>query len=222
MNFRLFGINSKCRVPEIDGNDDVLVVDDRIFTKQDIFKELIRCFNLGAIHSVGLRYNTNGVVRRALYNRTLAIIHAYNPNMEKDDMLMQWFCSGSLVDRSCSQEKLDCLLSITNMDFKDVRRRSGFFMGLLQYYLSTDIITHAYDGLIECSNEVYQGIKYSKEINEEINSIIEYKVLNVLQSLLGDKYDQTFTKRELCENFEFPTYTEDEIARLISVEKQVD
>lgn len=222
MNFRLFGFNSKSCVPRIDGNDDILVVDDRVFTNEDIFKELIRCFNLDVIHSVGLRKNTNGVVRSVLYNRTLAIIHAYNPNMEKDDMLMQWFCSGSLLDRSCSQEKLDCLLNITNMDFKDVRRRNGFFMGLLQYYLSTDIITHAYDGLIECSNGFYQGIKYSKEINKEINSIIETKVLNVLQSLLGDKYDRTFTKRELCENFEFPSYTEDEIERMIRAEKDID
>jgi hypothetical protein len=192
-------------------------IEDMVFTKADIFKELLRCVRWRVIHPSGLHQLNSSGVTGILYQRLNSLIFAFSADTEASyycDKLMS-FGQGRLLDTNISVGTLDELTKMTGLDFSDERLKSCFFASLLKYYLVSERFDAAYGGVLECSNEYYAGISYARRIDNEVNKLLYEKVLKVLILLLGDKYDRTFTKRELCENYRFPTYSEKEVHDMI-------
>ena len=144
----------------------------------------------------------------------ISAFSADNENSYYCDKLMS-FGQGSLLDTNISIESLDGLTKMTGLDFSDERLKSCFFASLLKYYLVSERFDAAYGGVLECSNEYYAGISYARRVDNEVNKLLYEKVLKVLILLLGDKYNRTFTKHELCENYRFPSYSEKEVHDMI-------
>lgn len=186
---------------------------DVIFTKEDIFKEVLRCINHGVVDpNIWSKRDTSGV-KDLMYKRLNALIQAYNSDIGTQDKLI-WFRCGTLIGPTCSTEKLIKLSGISEVDFNESGQRINFFSALLQYYINSESLNHTFDGVLECSNEFYVGIQYSQKVNAKISAIIKEEVLTVLL-LLGDKYDKTFSKKELCLEYGFPKESEDQIREMI-------
>ena len=209
MGLNLFGKNPN--------EKDMSEIEDMVFTKADIFKELLRCVRWRVIHPSGLHQLNSSGVTGILYQRLNSLICAFSADTEASyycDKLMS-FGQGRLLDTNISVGTLDELTKMTGLDFSDERLKPCFFASLLKYYLVSERFDAAYGGVLECSNEYYAGISYARRIDNEVNKLLYEKVLKVLIFLLGDKYDRTFTKRELCENYRFPTYSEKEVHDMI-------
>lgn len=206
------------------GENNMPEIEDIVYTKEDIFKELLKCVKWRVIHPNYCHQLNSSGVRGKLYQRLQSLIFAFNVTGDSScfsDLLMS-FMMGSCLDQECSKDKQAELLMLTERDFDDMDLRKSFFSSLLCYYLVSDRYEPAYGGLLECSKEYYAGVSYARKVNDVVNQLISEKVLRVLLLLLGDKYDRTFTKKELCEKYHFPTDSEESIHEMIMEECCLD
>ena len=191
-------------------------IDDMVFRKEDIILELLRCVKWRVIHPGGLHQLNSSGVRGILYQRVLSLIFAFNATEDSyfSDQLMA-FGRGQLLDADVAPEKIEELTMLTGAELVTERQRSRLFDSLLSYYLVSERYDDAYLGVLECSNEYYAGLSYARKVDNEVNRLIDQKILKVLVFLLGKKYDRTFTKQELCEKYRFPKYSEKQIREMI-------
>lgn len=197
-------------------NKPMSEIDDMVFRKEDIILELLRCVKWGVIHSGGLHQLNSSGVRGILYQRVLSLIFAFNATEDSyfSDQLMA-FGRGQLLDADVAPEKIEELTRMTGAELVTERQRSLLFDSLLSYYLVSERYDDAYLGVLECSSEYYAGLSYARKVDNEVNRLIDQKILKVLVFLLGKKYDRTFTKQELCEKYRFPKYSEKQIREMI-------
>lgn len=164
-----------------------------------------------------------GDARVILKQRLDAILSAFNPGMGKN--VLNYFNSGILIDENCSEAKLREIEDITGYRFEDstnpfwgydlVSMRQQMFEALLMYRVNLDSINHAYDGILECSRFFMNGICHAKTVNREIMNLVNDKVDRVIFLLMGDKYDKTFTVKELKEKYGYPKFTDNQLDRAI-------
>lgn len=164
-----------------------------------------------------------GDARVILKQRLDAILSAFNPGMGKN--VLNYFNSGIFIDENCSEAKLKEIEDITGYMFEDptnpfwrydlVSMRQQMFEALLMYRVNLDSINHAYDGILECSRSFMNGICHTKTVNHEIMKLVNDKVDRVIFLLMGDKYEKTFTVKELKEKYGYPKYTDNQLDRAI-------
>ena len=164
-----------------------------------------------------------GDARVILKQRLDAILSAFNPGMGKN--VLNYFNSGIFIDENCSEAKLNEIEDITGYRFEDptnpfwgydlVSMRQQMFEALLMYRVNLDSINHAYDGILECSRSFMNGICHTKTVNHEIMKLVNDKVDRVIFLLMGDKYEKTFTVKELKEKYGYPQYTDNQLDRAI-------
>lgn len=197
-------------------NHPISEIEDMVFRKEDIIFELLRCVKWRVVHPSGLHKLNSSGVRGILYQRVLSLIFAFNAtdNAYYSDQLMT-FGRGQLLDADVAPEKIEELTRMTGAELSTERQRSSLFDSLLSYYLVSERYDDAYLGVLECSNEYYAGLSYARKVDNEVNRLIDQKILKVLVFLLGKKYDRTFTKQELCDKYRFPKYSEKEIRDMI-------
>ena len=121
-------------------------IEDMVFTKADIFKELLRCVRWRVIHPSGLHQLNSSGVTGILYQRLNSLIFAFSADTEASyycDKLMS-FGQGRLLDTNISVGTLDELTKMTGLDFSDERLKSCFFASLLKYYLVSERFDAAY------------------------------------------------------------------------------
>ena len=83
------------------------------------------------------------------------------------------------------------------------------------YRVNIDSINHAYDGILECSRSFMNGICHTKTVNREIMNLLKDKVDRVIFLLMGDKYEKTFTVKELKEKYGYPKFTDNQLDQAI-------
>ena len=164
-----------------------------------------------------------GDARVLLKQRLDAILSAFNHGMSKN--VFNYFNSGILIDENCSEAKLKEIEDITGYRFEDptnpfweydlVRMRQQMFEALLMYRVNIDSINHAYDGILECSRSFMNGICHTKTVNREIMNLVNDKVDRVIFLLMGDKYEKTFTVKELKEKYGYPKFTDNQLDQAI-------
>lgn len=164
----------------------------------------------------------HGKSRDVLKARLDAMLRAYNPNWGMNQS--QDFPYGILIDKECSDEKLNEIYEITGCKlgadphdpYADVYNdRRGMFHSLLMYRVQVEDIRRTYDGVLECSRGFMNGVVHVQKLNKQIIETMAEKVDRVIYLLLGDKYDNSFTQSELRREYGYPAVTDRELRDMI-------
>ena len=157
-----------------------------------------------------IRYSKHrGNARVLLKQRLEAILAAFNPELDKN--VLKYFNLGYLIDKNCSEAKLNEIEAITGRKFEDessdpyMSWRLGMFVSLLIYRLQLESIHDAYNGVYEYGKDFAYGMTYAQNV----------KVDRLIFLLLGDKYDKTFTVSELKEKYGYPSLSDQELQQVI-------
>lgn len=162
--------------------------------------------------------NSRGVLR----DRLNALLRAYNSKCGKNPS--QEFPLGILIDENCSEEKLQQIHEITGFrlgedphdPFTSVHgHRRDMFHALLMYRVKVEEIHKAYDGIFECSRGFMNGAIHARNLNKEIMDMVADKVDRVLLLLLGDKYDEKFSLKDLQRKYGYPSVSDEELREMI-------
>ena len=154
-----------------------------------------------------------------LKQRLEAILAAFNPELDKN--VLKYFNLGDLIDKNCSEAKLNEIEAITGRKFEDessdpyMSWRLGMFVSLLIYRLQLESIHDAYNGVYEYGKDFAYGMTYAQNVNKEIMQLVKEKVDRLIFLLLGDKYDKTFTVSELKEKYGYPSLSDQELQQVI-------
>ena len=167
-----------------------------------------------------IRYSKHrGNARMLLKQRLEAILAAFNPELDKN--VLKYFNLGDLIDKNCSEAKLNEIEAITGRKFEDessdpyMSWRLGMFVSLLIYRLQLESIHYAYNGVYEYGKDFAYGMTYAQNVNKEIMQLVKEKVDRLIFLLLGDKYDKTFTVSELKEKYGYPSLSDQELQQVI-------
>ncbi len=163
-----------------------------------------------------------GKSREVLKARLDAMLRAYNPNWGMNQS--QDFLYGILIDKECSDEKLNEIYEITGFrlgedphdPYADVYNdRRDMFHSLLMYRVQVEEVRRTYDGVLECSRGFMNGVIHAQKLNKQIIEMMAEKVDRVIYLLLGDKYDNYFTLSELRKKYGYPAVTDRELRDMI-------
>jgi hypothetical protein len=184
--------------------------EDKLLGREDLLKTYL------------IYVKQRGKSREVLKARLDAMLRAYNPNWGMNQL--QDFLYGILIDKECSDEKLNEIYEITGFrlgedphdPYADVYNdRRDMFHSLLMYRVQVEEVRRTYDGVLECSRGFMNGVIHAQKLNKQIIEMMAEKVDRVIYLLLGDKYDNSFTQSELRRKYGYPAVNDRELRDMI-------
>lgn len=109
----------------------------------------------------------------------------------------------------CSSEgwKMEHLLKKFDLD----NDREQLMRMLVRYRIAAEDLLGTFSGVMEARVGGYIGIQAVKGIYNHVLDECNNKVDDMLVILLGNRFEKSFTERELIENFNYPTMTDSEL-----------